>query len=88
MARKHKTRAIECAEITGHDYLARVVIAVNDDPKTARPYHVRRIWKDGAGDTSTHAEYVSARAAAEATLSAAADEGASFHPIAAIAVAA
>lgn len=76
MASKFKTTAIESCEVSGHEWIARVVIAYNPDPKSKSPYHVRRIRHDGVGDTSTHAEYYAARKAADATVDTCCDEGA------------
>ena len=76
MASKFKTRAIECCEIIGHDWIARVVIAHDPNPKCKAPYHVRRLRHDGGNNNSTHAEYETARRAADATVDTCVDEGA------------
>ncbi len=63
MARKakSKTYAIESAEVTGHDIVARVVLA---ESRPSGRYHVRLITHDQAGITTIH----SSRAEADAKI--------------------
>jgi hypothetical protein len=67
---KHSTKLVEATEINGHEWVARIVIALSN---TGR-YHVRQIMKDGQCNTVLRDCYHTAKAAHDAFVETAKDE--------------